>query len=235
MDIIEQITSHQAPEGAFYNRMHLYKQFGGVEGEHWTWMSCDAPLLLYILSAFGLENEPAVLKARDLLIELVEDNGWRCKSDPLLGKFKGPGKVEDPCPYANLLALRALAVFSSNGFAVTDFGVDMLLNHWEIQGEKKYFLFGIGSDFRKIKYPLIWYDILHVLDVLSRFPRARQDQRYSQMLAELTGLHDSEGKYTASSMYRAWNDWSFADKKNPSPWLTFCVYRIRHRSGELVL
>ncbi len=35
-----------------------------------------------------------------------------------------------------------------------------------MRGQKKYFLFGIGTDFHKLKYPLIWYDILHVSDVL---------------------------------------------------------------------
>jgi len=32
--------------------------------------------------------------------------------------------------------------------------------------------------------------------------------------------------YTAGSMYRAWKGWSFADKKHPSPWLTFLVLRV---------
>ena len=27
-------------------------------------------------------------------------------------------------------------------------------------------------------------------------------------------------------MYRAWKGWSFADKKHPSPWLTFLVLRV---------
>ena len=30
-------------------------------------------------------------------------------------------------------------------------------------------------------------------------------------------------------MYRAWKDWSFADKKHPSPWLTFLALRVLKR------
>jgi hypothetical protein len=45
----------------------------------------------------------------------------------------------------------------------------------------------------------------------------------------ITDQADDHGRYTANSMYRAWKGWSFADKKNPSPWLTFLVYRIQHR------
>jgi hypothetical protein len=33
-------------------------------------------------------------------------------------------------------------------------------------------------------------------------------------------------------MYVAWKGWSFADKKTPSPWLTFLVRRIQKRVEE---
>ena len=52
------------------------------------------------------------------------------------------------------------------------------------------------------------------------------------MLDAITAQAGEEGRYTASSMYRAWKGWSFADKKNPSPWLTFLVMRILKRVGD---
>jgi hypothetical protein len=93
-------------------------------------------------------------------------------------------------------------------------------------------LFGIGTKFRQLKYPFVWYDILHVTDVLSRFPFVRQDARFCEMVDTITGRAHEEGHYTAGSMYKAWKGWSFADKKNPSPWLTFLVLRILARSQE---
>jgi len=30
-------------------------------------------------------------------------------------------------------------------------------------------------------------------------------------------------------VYRAWKGWSFANKKDPSPWLTFLVLRVLRR------
>ena len=107
----------------------------------------------------------------------------------------------------------------------------MLLSHWEKQGEKKYYLFGIGTDYKKLKYPLIWYDLLHVTDVLSRFPSALGDPRFRQMTQLIVDQADDQGRYTASSMYMAWKGWSFADKKQPSPWLSFLVKRIENRAG----
>jgi len=111
-------------------------------------------------------------------------------------------------------------------------GVEMLLGHWDGQAGKKYFLFGVGSDFRKLKYPYVWYDILHVADVLSRFPFVSGDPRFQSMVSGITSQADALGSYTASSMYLSWKGWSFADKKNPSPWLTFLALRIQKRMIE---
>jgi hypothetical protein len=108
----------------------------------------------------------------------------------------------------------------------------MLLKHWENQRERKLFLFGIGTDFRKLKYPFVWYDILHVVEVLSRFRFVHADSRFQEMVKTITAQADDEGRYTANSMYRAWQGWSFADKKQPSPWLTFLVLRILKRVGN---
>ena len=47
-----------------------------------------------------------------------------------------------------------------------------------------------------------------------------------EMVEVIAALAGEDGKYTAGSMYRAWKGWSFADKKQPSPWLTFLVLRV---------
>ncbi|HEY85183.1 MAG TPA: hypothetical protein G4N96_08760 [Chloroflexi bacterium] len=92
-------------------------------------------------------------------------------------------------------------------------------------------MFGIGTDFRKLKYPFVWYNVLHVVEVLSRFPFVHSDPRFQEMVKTITDQADDEGRYTANSMYRAWKGWSFADKKNPSPWLTFLVLRAVKRGN----
>jgi hypothetical protein len=112
-------------------------------------------------------------------------------------------------------------------------GTEALLGHWEQQKQRKIYMFGIGGDFRKLKYPFIWYDILHVVEILSRFPHVYEDRRFLEMLNELEQQADSEGRYMARSAYRAWGGWEFADKKHPSPWLTFLVLRIRKRLERL--
>jgi hypothetical protein len=169
----------------------------------------------------------------------VDDNGWRCKAAaPEMGKvFRGPGRKADPCPIVNVYALKALSqVPEYLDSSATRTGTEMLLWHWEHQTERKIYLFGIGTTFRRLKYPFVWYDILHVVDVLSRFPFVHAfvhaDPRFREMVETITAQADEDGRYTAGSMYRAWKGWSFADKKNPSPWLTFLVSRVQRRMED---
>jgi hypothetical protein len=230
---IEAVMTHQSPEGAFQSVMNIPERFGGTGEDTWSWMLCDAPTLLYALLAFGLGNAPCVQRAVEHLVGLVDDNGWRCVVAPELGKFRGPGRKADSCPIVNVYALKALAqVPELLDSPATRAGVEMLLWHWEHQTERKIYMFGIGTDFRKLKYPFVWYDILHVVDVLGRFPFVHADPRFQEMVETITAQADGNGRYTAGSMYRAWKGWSFADKKNPSPWLTFLVLRVQRWVGQ---
>ena len=231
---IEAVLAHRSPEGAFQTVTLVPKAFGGTGEEMWTWMLCDAPTLLYALLAFGLGDDSRVQQAVEHLVGLVDENGWRCVAAPELGKFRGPGRKADPCPIANVYALKALAQAPGMlNSSTTRTGAEMLLWHWEHQTERKLYLFGIGTDFRKLKYPFIWYDVLHVVDVLSRFPFVHAAPRFREMVKAITAQADENGRYTAGSMYRAWKGWSFANKKTPSPWLTFLVRRVQRRIGQM--
>ncbi|MGB9302077.1 MAG: hypothetical protein WCD51_15995 [Anaerolineae bacterium] len=224
------VLAHQSADGPFQTLVNVAKSFGGTGEDTWSWMLCDAPTLLYVLLAMGLGDDPRVQRALDHLVRLVDDNGWRCVVAPELGKFRGPGRKADPCPIVNVYVLKALAqVPELLESPAARAGAEMLLWHWEHQRERKIYMFGIGTDFRKLKYPFIWYDILHVVDTLSRFPFVRQDPRFQEMVETITSQADEEGHYRASSTYRVWRGWSFADKKSPSPWLTFLVLRILRR------
>ena len=230
---IDAVLDQQSPDGALQSLAQIPTRFGGTGEDTWAWMLCDAPTLLYSMIAMGLGKDPDVCQAADHLAAQVDENGWRCRASPELGRFRGPGRKDDPCPIANVYALKALSLVPDLVDShATRAGTEMLLWHWEHQSERKLYLFGIGTDFRKIKYPFVWYDILHVMEVLSRFPFVYDDPRFRDMLGALTNQGDGEGRYTAKSMYRAWKGWSFADKKVPSPWLTFLVRRIESRVRE---
>jgi hypothetical protein len=238
---IEAVLAHQSPRGMFETLVHVPEAFGGSGEDTLSWMACDSPTLLFTLLSFGLGDDHRVQRAVEALVDLVRENGWRCAASQKFGKFKGPGRKDDFCPIANVYALKALSLMgrvalqSDKGqdelllYLAIRRGIDALLYHWEHQSERKIFMFGIGTDFRKLKYPYVWYDILHVTEVLSRFPFVHADPRFQEMVATLTQQADETGRYRAGSMYMAWKGWSFADKKTPSPWLTFLVLRILNR------
>ncbi len=228
--ILESVLSHQSAAGAFQTLSQISPRYGGSGDNQWAWLNCDAPTVLYILKAMDAPDGPGMQSALQHLVAGAGEKGWLCASAAELGGFRGPGRKDDPCPIANVYALKALVQFPElHESTVVRSGADMLLWHWEHQKERKLYLFGIGTDFRKLKYPFIWYDILHVVEVLSRLDYVRQDPRFKEMVTEITLQANAEGLFTASSMYRAWKAWSFADKKLPSPWLTFLVLRILKR------
>lgn len=230
---VEAVLAHQSAEGALQILINIPKAFGGDDQDHWAWVLCDAPVLVGALLALGVKDDPRLARAVDHLAGLVEENGWRCVAAPELGRFRGPGRKTDPCPIANVYALKALA--QAPGWLdspAAHAGAEMLLKHWALRTEIKPYLFGAGTDYRKLKYPFVWYDILHVTDVLSHFPFTRGDPRLAEMAAAIAAQAGGQGRYTAMSMYQAWKGWSFADKKNPSPWLTFLVLRVLKRLGE---
>jgi hypothetical protein len=210
--------------------MNIHPRYGGSGVDEWAWALCDAPLILYALAKFGLQDDPRVVNALSHLSELVRDNGWPCAVSKEMGKFRGPGRKADPCPYATLVMLKALAQF--HDWIDSDAsrkGVESILTLWEERRERHPYMFYMGTDFSKLKAPLIWYDILHVADVLSQFPWAREDQRFLEMVALIDGKADVEGRFTPESIWMAWKGWDFGQKKVPSPWLTYLVHRMKLR------
>jgi hypothetical protein len=109
--------------------------------------------------------------------------------------------------------------------------VETLLSLWNESENQHPYMFYMGTDFRKLKAPLFWYDILHVLDVLSHFSWARKDRRFRQMLSLVQSKADGDGRYIPESIWTVWNSWDFSQKKVPSPGLTFFVQRILNRAN----
>ncbi len=129
--IIQAILGRQSSEGPFQLPMNISQSHGGSGAEVWAWALCDAPLTVYSLAGFGLREAPAVRTAAEYLIGLVRQNGWPCAVSKELGSFRGPGRKDDPCPFANLAVLKALAEFEDlrDGPACRA-GAETLLTLW---------------------------------------------------------------------------------------------------------
>jgi hypothetical protein len=75
----------------------------------------------------------------------------------------------------------------------------------------------------------VWYDILHVLDVLTQFPFARQDARVRDLAQLVSAKANAAGRWTPESVWQAWDEWEFGQKKIPSRWLTLIAQRALAR------
>ncbi|MCR4432773.1 MAG: hypothetical protein NUV70_01835 [Caldiserica bacterium] len=228
--IIERICEHQAPEGSFQVLMNIPPRYGGTGKDQWAWALCDAPLILYALVKFGLGEDERIQKASAHLVSLIKENGWPCAVSEELGKFRGPGRKEDPCPYANLIMLKALSQIPGlNDSSASYTGVETLLALWEGREKRHPYMFFMGTDFCKLKAPFVWYDILHVADVLTQFPWLRADARLKAMIGIIKRKADEEGRFIPESIWEAWKEWDFGQKRVPSRWLTLAAQRVLKR------
>ena len=230
--IIKRILEHQSAEGPFQLSTNIPVHFGGAGADLWAWALCDAPLIVYALAKFGLKDDTRVKEAANHLAGLIHDNGWPCAVSKELGKFRGPGRKVDPCPFANLAMLKALSAMEEwRNSPECHTGADTLLTLWSDSLTQHPYIFYMGTDFRKLKVPFVWYDLMHVLDVLSRFKWLRGDPRLIDMLGILKSKADEQGRFTLESVWTAWKDWEFGQKKQPSRWLTLMAWRILERVG----
>jgi hypothetical protein len=227
---VETLFSTISPEGQFQVPMKISSSFGGPGKMELAWSLCDAPSLAYSLVRLGYGNDPVVVRSIDQMISLSRQNGWPCAVSPVLGKFRGPGRKDDPCPYANLIMLKLIAELPGprDGNEARN-GVETALQLWAESRERHPYQFYMGTDFRKLKAPFVWYDILHLAEVLSKYPMVRKDPRFEDIISTLTASAGPGGRYSAGSIWTAWTGWDLCQKTEPSRWITFHVRRILHR------
>ena len=233
--IINRLLAHRSAEGPLQVLVNIPVPFGGTGEDQWAWLLCDTPLITYALIKFGLGDSLEVRAAIRHLTGLVRQNGWPCAASTQLGRFRGPGRMDDPCPFANLAMLKLLSIAPDwRDSPAARIGAETMLALWSDSANSHPYLFKMGTDFRKLKAPFVWYDLLHALDVLSSFSWLLGDPRLYEMLALLQSKADAHGRYTPESIWTAWKDvgaasWEFAQKKSPSRWLTFLAWRILRR------
>lgn len=229
-EIAAKVFEHKSSEGPFQLPTNIPKHFGGSGEDTWAWSLCDAPVTVYSLAKMGYRADLRVQTATSYLAGLVFPNGWHCTVSKELGSFRGPGRKDDPCPYATLAMLKMLAQFPQyHGSKEAHDGAECLLNLWQNSRTLHPYIFYMGTDFRKLKAPFVWYDLLHVLDVLSQFSWLKADPRLQDMANLVRSKADAEGKYTPESEWQAWRGWDFGQKKQPSQWLTFLASRALGR------
>lgn len=227
---LDAILKHRDSHGLYLSMTNVPKHYGGAGVDVFSWCLCDAPLLLLALLKGRVDYAEHIKPGVDYLVSLWRDNGFPCAVSPELGKFRGPGRKDDCCPYATLIMTNLLyniPEYRDSRVAVSS--VEALLSLWERSNDLHPYMFFMGKDFRKLKAPSCWYDIVSVAGVLSQYEFVREDPRLLDMVAQIRAKQDSEGLFTPESVYLKMKDWDFGQKKKPSPYLTYLCYRILDR------
>jgi len=227
---IDEILTHKDENGIYQSLTNIPKHFGGTGEDVFSWCLCDAPNLLLVLVKAGVPYEEHIRPGVEYLISLCKDNGFPCAASPENGKFRGPGKKDDCCPYATLIMADLLSnIPEYQTSTVVKASAESLLNLWETSLTQHPYLFYMGNDFRKLKAPSCWYDIVSVAGVLSKLPFVRNDPRFLEMVDLIMRKLDDEGFFTPESVYLKLSDWDFGQKKQSSPYMTYLCLRIQNR------
>ncbi len=103
-----------------------------------------------------------------------------------------------------------------------EIGIETLLDLWGRRASVRPYLFATGSGFRKLKLPMVWYDILNVVDTLSAYRTAVTDSRFHEMWQIILSKRSEHG-FVPESIYLKSKDWDFGQKTEPSELLGSCT------------
>ena len=155
-------------------------------------------------------------KAAHWLAGQANGIAFGCVVSESLGNWRGPGRKDDPCPYATLVMLKLLLRYGDAFSGEISACSECLLDLWASSRTKHPYIFYMGNDFRRLKLPDIWYDILHVVDVLSQVKVARTDPRFIAMVDVIRAKEKPEG-FVPESICKPWKGWNLGQKNRRTP------------------
>jgi len=226
--MLDQMLRHQADDGRYLTP-------GGTTGTAattWTSLPCDHFATLEVLLLFGRKDAPGIAKAlarvRDTFRETTQGPAWHCIPDPV-ARWRGPGRKNDACLQVTVEALRLFALLPAAERPKTVVGAGRtLLRAWRCRTEEKPYMFGHGRRFIDGKWPPTWYDASAVLEALAPYPSiwkgktaSAEDRRSTtEIIQALATTFGPDGLVTPRSCFKGFEDYSFGQKKKPSPWAT---------------
>lgn len=223
-------ASEHIENGLFAFRQELPQKGKGQQKpnpntEEWHALPCDSPLITYSMLRLGNKSNSVVESVEKIKNKWSERGGWFCHLFFVNSMFK---KLQIGCQMAGLMALEVFSqipelkesVYSQNAYEPIRF-------HREY-GKTMYY-FGRSKKFWTLKYPFVWYNALYLAEVLSRFDFLKNDELLKEIIHWIESLQDDRGRFTPTSMFIPYKSWDFANKKEPSPWITFLCCNILKR------
>ncbi len=227
---ILQIMSRKDKKGVYQSMTNIPPHYGGKGEDIFGWCLCDAPLLLMALLKAKVDYQQHIRQGVEHLISRYTEQGFPCSVSEEHGTFRGPGRKDDGCPFATLIMIKLLS--ETDEYRDSDTvkgGIDVILPLWENSLERHPYMFYMGTDFRKLKAPAMWYDIVSVADCLSKFDFVKFDPRFREMIALIRGKQNADGLFIPESVYQKCKGWDFGQKKTVSPYLSYLCLRLLGR------
>ncbi len=228
---INSLMVHQDKQtGQFLAYSKGYGRQSKDKNPQWTSVLCDHNLITSILLLAGFKNEERVKRGLKRMGELITETsqgfGWKCVPG-LKTKFRGPGRVNDVCPMAVVDALRGYWILPKEEWPnhLIESG-KTLLNCWIKRATEKPYIFGHGKRFRLPRAPFIWYNIGTVLDATRHYPELIKTQAFQELIAVSLLEFPPDGRFVPKSVFLYYKNYSFGQKKEVSPWMTFFLSRI---------
>jgi hypothetical protein len=228
---LDKMLSHQDEDtGQFLAYIEAYDRKTKTKYPMWSSALCDHNIIVSVLLLAGLEEEERVQlglkRMNDLLMDTSQGMGWKCEPW-LYYKRRGPGRVNDVCPMIVADALRGYWVIPEENWpdGLIKAG-KTLLNCWSNRSEEKPYMFGHGKKFRLPRAPFFWYNIGTVLDAARHYPSLITTQSFRELAAISLLEFTSQGVFIPKTVYLYFKNYSFGQKKEPSPWMTLFLSRI---------
>ena len=231
-EIVDKATEHLeddmfAVRGALPKAARKGEKFTKPDpyADEWHASPCNSPIITYSLLRLGLDNLQIKKAVEKLKEKWDRKQGWFCHFFFVESQFK---KLQVGCPMAGLMALEVFSQIPDLKESVHARNAYEPLKFHREYGKSIYY-FGRSKKFWTLKYPFVWYNALYLADVLTRFEFLKDDELVKELIEWIENLQDENGRFKPTSIYMAYKGWDFANKKEPSPWITFLCCRILKR------
>jgi hypothetical protein len=236
--LLEKLIDTQTRTGRFTPRT------GSPSGHTNVSPRCEHNAVTEVLLRFGFGADERVSRGvarvmSDLSVG-AQGRGWCCV--PETRTLRSRLAKLDVCPQIDLEGLRVVALVASRSAGAATDAARTPLELWRRRSDERPYRFGHGYQFKTVRWPSFWYDVLRVVDTVGRFPElwsgpdSRETDRIA--IAELAACliaynMDSEGRVTPRRVHRGYEAFSFGAKDAPSTFATAQVLAALVRVGDL--
>lgn len=230
-EIISQIEARR--EGPLFSVRQTLPDKGNrradPQADEWYALPCDSPEITSTLLQLGYDS-PAVRESSKEIIRLWEqDEDWFCHFFFVESQHK---KHRTGCPMAGLMALDLFSRLPEKPDpAIIRKAFEPMVYHRDL-GKSLYY-FGRSKKFWTFKFPFVWYNALYLADVLTRFQEFHETPLVEELVGWVREGQSEAGLWKADSVFQMYKGFDFAQKREPSGWITFLCCRIlRQRFGS---